>query len=94
MGLPPEALCKRDSADQESWSNTEELLAQLIEEVSVMTAGHQRKEPRKVPRPYGETERARPPKPGLVESDGRVRAVGAAAIVTHAAARGQVGPRE
>lgn len=60
-----------------------------------MTAGHQRKEPRKVPRPFGETSRARAPKPGLIEeSDGRVRAVGANAFLTHAAARGQVGRRE
>jgi hypothetical protein len=33
------------------WGVTEELLAQLIEEVSVLTADRRRKEPREVPRP-------------------------------------------
>jgi hypothetical protein len=33
------------------WTLTVELLAQLIEEVSVLAADHRRKQPREVPRP-------------------------------------------
>lgn len=40
---------------------TEELLAQLIEEVSVLAADRRRKEPRQVPRPYDAPE----PKTGV-----------------------------
>ncbi len=92
-GLPDDALSKRD-ANAASWSTTEELLAQLIEEVSVMTAQHVRKEPRKVPRPAALTITPRA-KPGLTEdAEGRVRAVGPAAILQRAREAGQVGTSE
>jgi hypothetical protein len=42
----------RESADQPAWGFTEELLAQLIEEVSVLAADHRREKPRDVFRPY------------------------------------------
>lgn len=48
-GLPDEARCRR--VDGTSWGVTEELLAQLIEEVSIGAAGMRRDKPRQIPRP-------------------------------------------
>lgn len=52
-GLPVEARCRQEDPDDpaSSWGSTEELLAQLIEEVSVLAADRRRKEPRQLPRP-------------------------------------------
>jgi hypothetical protein len=58
-----------------------------------MTANHERKEPRKVPRPNAELPA--PPKPGITEnSDGSVHVVGTAAFLKRSVANNLVGPRE
>lgn len=50
------------------WGYVEELLAQLIEEVSVLTADRRRKEPREVRRPDSEGEQ--PQRKGRVDKPG------------------------
>lgn len=55
-----------------------ELLAQVVEEVSVVASGKQRKKPRQVPRPEHMTHPAAPP-PGdgkVVSMDGYRKAIG------------------
>ncbi|MFB8026027.1 MULTISPECIES: hypothetical protein [unclassified Streptomyces] len=48
--LPPESNCK--SARLKGWTVHNELLAQLIEEVSLLAADRRRQEPRTLTRPY------------------------------------------
>jgi hypothetical protein len=50
-GLPDGALCKQDNPGETPWGVTEELLAQLVEEVSVLAADRRRKDPITIPRP-------------------------------------------
>jgi hypothetical protein len=50
-GLPADARCRRDDPNTPVWGYLEELLAQVIEEVSVLAADRRRKEPRVLPRP-------------------------------------------
>lgn len=52
IGLPEQARTRREDPDVPPWGWPEELLAQLIEEVSVLTADRRRKEPRQVTRPF------------------------------------------
>ena len=49
MRTTPET--RRRLAESRSWTVEHELLAQLIEEVSVLAADRRRKKPREVPRP-------------------------------------------
>jgi hypothetical protein len=56
MGLPEEARARRPDATKVPWGQVEELLAQIVEEVSVLAADHRRKEPRQIPRPYARTQ--------------------------------------
>jgi hypothetical protein len=52
-GLPAESLLRTtpEQRSQEKWTVETELLAQLVEETSVVSSGHKRKKPLKVPRP-------------------------------------------
>lgn len=52
IGLPESARTQREDPDVPAWGWNEELLAQLIEEVSVLAADKRRKEPRQVHRPF------------------------------------------
>lgn len=54
-GLPPTALSKQDNPGEVPWGVTDELLAQLVEEVSVLTSDRRRKEPIEIPRPGRES---------------------------------------
>lgn len=49
--MPDEARIRRVAGDDTRWTVTEELLAQLIETVSITAAGMQLKEPRQITRP-------------------------------------------
>lgn len=49
--MPAEARTRRTDPNTPVWGYIEELLAQVIEEVSVLAADRRRKEPRAVPRP-------------------------------------------
>lgn len=63
-GLPDEALCKQEPGDM-PWGVAEELLAQLVEEVSIVAAGYKRPNgPISVPRP-GDDVTTRGPQEGL-----------------------------
>ncbi|WP_416875966.1 hypothetical protein [Kitasatospora sp. SC0581] len=52
-GLPAEALLRRDGAEVggDRWGLTQELLAQLVELVSVLAAEHRLRRPVELPRP-------------------------------------------
>lgn len=50
--LPENARSKRQDPDVPTWGMQEELLAQVVEEVSVLASNRQRKEPRRLPRPF------------------------------------------
>lgn len=52
-GLPAEALLRRDGAEvgADRWGLTQELLAQLVELVSVLAAEHRLRRPVELPRP-------------------------------------------
>ncbi|MFJ6380142.1 hypothetical protein ACIQI7_09095 [Kitasatospora sp. NPDC092039] len=52
-GLPAEALLRRDGAEigADRWGLTQELLAQLVELVSVVAAEHRLRRPVELPRP-------------------------------------------
>jgi hypothetical protein len=58
-GLPTDSLTKTppDQRDKPKWTVEDELLAQLIEEVSILAAEQRRKKPRQIPRP-GQPSRA------------------------------------
>jgi hypothetical protein len=49
--LPPEARLSRRSGDDSAWDPQTELLAQLVEVMSVSAAGRQLRKPVQVPRP-------------------------------------------
>ncbi|WP_435059872.1 hypothetical protein [Streptomyces sp. bgisy060] len=49
-GLPEDSRVR--SAPIDGWTKQTELLAQLIEEVSILAADRRREEPTSVPRPY------------------------------------------
>lgn len=87
-GLPDNAVSKRDSPDDAPWGLTEELTAQLIEEVSVLAADRRRKEPRSVPRPWEKKDAK--PKPLDVSEDGAVHAHGYQGMLAAAQMRGAV----
>lgn len=59
MRCPPELRDQLRAAKE--WSVSTELLAQLIEEVSILAAERRRKQPREVPRPAHLRKRARQP---------------------------------
>ena len=59
-GLPADARCRRTDPDTPLWGYVEELLAQVIEEVSVLSADRRRKEPRQLPRPGQKKATSRP----------------------------------
>lgn len=50
--MPESARTQRENPDEPPWGWVEELLAQVIEEVSVLAADRRRKEPKKVKRPF------------------------------------------
>ena len=51
-GLPKDALSRTDpDTRDEEWTVTTELLAQIVEEVSVVASNKQRSQPREIPRP-------------------------------------------
>ncbi|MFJ4189429.1 hypothetical protein [Kitasatospora sp. NPDC089509] len=52
-GLPADALLRRDGAEigADRWGLTQELLAQLVELVSVLAADHRLRRPVELPRP-------------------------------------------
>ncbi|MEV7926098.1 hypothetical protein [Kitasatospora sp. NPDC088779] len=61
-GLPADALLRRDEAEvgADRWGLTQELLAQLVELVSVLAAEHRLRRPVELPRPaYLSAGRAR-----------------------------------
>lgn len=58
-GLPDEARCRREDPDEPRWGVLEELIAQVVEEVSVLAAERRRPEPRKIPRPGVEKAEAK-----------------------------------
>lgn len=83
QGLPEGARCRKEDPDEPAWGLVEELLAQVIEEVSVLAAERRRPEPRHVPRPVSKAEReaeqARKRHGGLFDAAlaaGRVRTSG------------------
>lgn len=87
-GLPDSAPSKREDPDEPVWGATEELLAQVVEEVSVLVADKRRKDPRTLPRPW---EKKKPVKAGLVTTaEGGMRAVGLSAMLTATQTRGAV----
>lgn len=43
---------RRPDRARAPWGQVEELLAQLVEEVSILASDHRRKKPREIPRPY------------------------------------------
>ena len=49
-GLPDDSATRSHRTG--GWTATEELLAQVVEEVSILAADKRREEPREVPRPY------------------------------------------
>lgn len=76
-GLPDSAPSKREDPDEEMWGATEELLAQVIEEVSVLAAGMQREKPRQVLRPHEMRRQDDKAAPGVVvHENGAVTATG------------------
>jgi len=85
--LPEEAASNR--AETGSWGLTHELLAQLIEEVSVLAADRRRKEPRTIPRPGHDEQTGR--QVGLhTTSSGGVEAVGLQGMLELASFKGQI----
>ena len=57
-GLPLDSRTRNDDPDAPLWGYTEELIAQVLEEVSVIASDHRRKKPRQVPRPGAKTDPA------------------------------------
>jgi len=62
-GLPEQARTRRAAGEPVWWGFQEELLAQLVEVLSVLVSDHRFKEPLTVPRPYGAPVPARPKPP-------------------------------
>lgn len=84
--LPDSAISKREDPDQAHWGPLEELLAQLVEEVSVLVADKRRKDPRTIPRPWDKKNQ----KSGLVRNGDSVQATGHHAMLAAAQMRGAV----
>lgn len=84
--LPDSAVSKREEPDQPHWGPLEELLAQVVEEVSVLVAERRRKEPRTIPRPW----EAKKKKAGLVRDGDSVTATGLGGMLAAAQMRGAV----
>ncbi|WP_406153247.1 hypothetical protein OG217_05860 [Streptomyces sp. NBC_01023] len=61
-GLPEESRIQ--SAQINGWTKETELLAQLIEEVSILAADRRREEPTSIPRPYNPAQAAAHEQPG------------------------------
>ncbi|HET9654597.1 MAG TPA: hypothetical protein VFP72_04545, partial [Kineosporiaceae bacterium] len=74
--LPADAVVNRHGGI--TWGTTDELLAQLIEEVAVLAADHRRKKPREVPRPY-----ARPSASAVTGHKAMAAAAAARGMVRH-----------
>ncbi|WNZ14985.1 hypothetical protein [Streptomyces sp. 11x1] len=53
-GLPEESRTKSSPID--GWTVHTELLAQLVEEISLLASDHRREEPRTITRPYNRSE--------------------------------------
>lgn len=88
-GLPDGAVSRRENPDEPHWGTTEELLAQMVEEVSVLVADKRRKEPRSLPRPWEKKKPAR--QLGLTTNEaGGIQATGVAAVLTATQMRGAV----
>ncbi|MGL5816648.1 MAG: hypothetical protein ACRCYR_03725 [Phycicoccus sp.] len=84
-------MLSRDSSDQPHWGHTEELTAQLLEEVSLLVSNYTRKEPITVTRPFKTTPTTAAPAPGVTEgSDGAATAVGAEAMIQLAVGSGHL----
>lgn len=89
-GLPEGALSKQETTGLPPWGMQEELMAQLVEEVSVLAADHRRKEPRVLPRPGDDTP-SNAPREGLTgTAETGYQANGAAALLTAAQVYGAV----
>ncbi len=73
------------------WGLPEELLAQLIEEVSVLVADRRRRKPREVTRPEWMQRASKRNAKGFQSEDGSVRVRGHAQMKAYAAARMGVG---
>lgn len=58
-GLPADARTRRENPDTPMWGFDQELLAQLVEEVSILAADYRRKKPREVPRPTSPEQAAK-----------------------------------
>ena len=80
--LPAEARLSRLPGDEVVWTSSEELLARLLEETSVLVADKRRKQPLEIPRPLTVSqveEQAKPKARGLsgllaiANETGRVR---------------------
>ena len=84
-GLPEESRLRRADPSLAPWGYLEELLAQLLEELSVLTSDRRRKEPLSVPRPGAARAAARTPSGGKVASGARAMQ---AQFGAQAAARG------
>ncbi|MFG2907379.1 hypothetical protein ACGF13_20225 [Kitasatospora sp. NPDC048286] len=85
-GLPAEALLRRDGAEigADRWGLTQELLAQLVELVSVLAAEHRLRRPVELPRPAYLSAGRRPERDGT----GMARAVAVLRRSGKAAGRG------
>jgi hypothetical protein len=88
--LPETARLAHPAGEHAPWSVQDELLAQLLEEVSVVASQRQRKEPLRVPRPWDKHTPA-VTDPRAVE-DGTAGPVlrGNAAVAAKAAGMGRV----
>jgi hypothetical protein len=82
QSMPPDAACRwQPGQDRTPWHTTEELLAGLLEEVSVLTSDRRRREPLRIPRPNAK------PQP-----DSPTQVTGAKGLIGLARARGLMGP--
>ena len=59
-GLPPEARLKREDPNDPVWGLIEELVAQGVEEVSLMVSQMKRRKPLRIPRPWAPSQGADP----------------------------------
>lgn len=80
-GLPDDALVRTtpEQRSQEKWTVEMELLAQVVEEVSVLASDRRRKKPVQVPRPDHLTRKGRPDRPAednVVSMAGYKHAIG------------------
>ncbi len=88
-GLPDGARSKTDDPGIAEWGTTDELLAQLVEEVSVLVADRRRKEPRTIPRPW-EAKKSGPVAGVVVSEDGGMVATGLSGMLSATQRRGAV----